>query len=94
MGAKVGVTYPLNDTNQKTNERNARFQVKQAEIQVDKYKRVVRDDVTSKVEHLDTYFSSTGKRKERRASRRSTTASLWRTSGGGRFHRLGGEKRP
>ncbi len=62
--AKVGVTYPLNDTNQKTNERNARFQVKQAEIQVDKYRRVVRDDVTAKVEHLDTYFQLYGKAKE------------------------------
>ncbi len=54
MEAKIRMTYPLDDQEQKTNRRDARFRHEQAKLQLDKYKRVVRDDVISKFEHIET----------------------------------------
>lgn len=62
--AKVTFTYPLDDQEQKTNVRDAKFKLKQAKLQFDKYQRVVRDDITSKIEHIDTAYRLYGKAKE------------------------------
>ncbi len=62
--AKVTFTYPLDDQEQKTNVRDAGFRLKQAKLQFDKYQRVVRDDVTTKIEHIDTYYRIYNKAKE------------------------------
>lgn len=52
--ARLRVSYPLDDREQKINERNARFRLKQARIQLDKSKREVRDEISSRVEQITT----------------------------------------
>ncbi len=64
--AKVSVTYPLDDREQKINERNAGFKLKQAKIQLDKYKREVKDDVLSKIEQINTFHELYSRAKEAR----------------------------
>lgn len=66
MEAKLRMTYPLDNMEQQTGERDARFRVEQAKLQVDKYKRVVRDDVVSKFEHIETYHAMYKKAQEAR----------------------------
>ena len=53
-GAEIKMTYPLADSNQAVDERNSRWKVEQAKFQVDKYSRIVKDDITSKVEKINT----------------------------------------
>ncbi|MCP4136654.1 MAG: TolC family protein [bacterium] len=53
---RMKVTYPLNDHEQKINERNARYKLKQAKIELEKYKRLTRDDVIQSIEHIETYY--------------------------------------
>ncbi|PKL16778.1 MAG: hypothetical protein CVV49_14495 [Spirochaetae bacterium HGW-Spirochaetae-5] len=64
--AQVKLTYPLSDSNQKVNERNSRWKVEQAKFQVDKYSRIVKDDVTSKVEKVNTNYKLYQKAREAR----------------------------
>jgi outer membrane protein TolC len=64
--AKLGMTYPLDNAEQNINERDARFRVEKAKLQVDKYKRVVRDDVVAKYEHIETYHAMYKKAQEAR----------------------------
>jgi len=64
--AQIKMTYPLNDTSQKVNERNSRWKVEQAKHQVDKYSRIVKDDVTSKAEKINTNHVRYVKAKEAR----------------------------
>jgi len=52
--ARVKMTYPLDDREQVINERNARFKMKQAQINLDKTRRTVRDDIKSKMEAVNT----------------------------------------
>ncbi len=54
LEARVRVTYPLDNRDQKISERNARWGVEQSRHEVDKYKRVVKDDVVSKIEKIRT----------------------------------------
>jgi len=64
--AQVKLTYPLADSNQKVSERNSRWKVEQAKFQVDKYSRIVKDDVTSKVEKVNTNYKLYQKAREAR----------------------------
>jgi tetratricopeptide (TPR) repeat protein len=64
--AQVKLTYPLSDSNQKVNERNSRWKVEQAKFEVDKYSRIVKDDVTSKVEKVNTNYKLYQKAREAR----------------------------
>lgn len=66
LEAKLRMTYPLYDLEQKTNERDARFKVEKAKLQLEKYRRVVRDDVVSKYEHIKTYHDLYKKAQEAR----------------------------
>jgi outer membrane protein TolC len=66
LEAKLRMTYPLYDLEQKTNERDARFRLEKAKLQLDKYKRVVRDDVVAKHEHIKTYHELYKKAQEAR----------------------------
>ncbi len=52
--AKLSFTYPLDDTNQKTGQRNAEWRVGQMKQQLEKTRRDVRDDVTTKAENINT----------------------------------------
>lgn len=64
--ASLKLTYPLDDSQQKVNERNSRWQVEQAKTEINKYKRVVKDDVTSKIENINTSYKLYDKAKEAR----------------------------
>ncbi|MCL1833680.1 MAG: TolC family protein [Leptospirales bacterium] len=64
--AQVTLTYPLSDNNQKVNKRNSEWRVEQTKYQVDKYKRIVKDDVASKIERVNTNYTLYQKTKEAR----------------------------
>ena len=53
---RLKMSYPLNDTAQKTNRRNAGYKLKQARINLDKIKRVVKDEVHNKAEQIKTTY--------------------------------------
>jgi len=54
--AKIRISYPIGDKDLYTQERNARYKLKQAEIQLDKYRRTVRDDVMNSIDNIDTTY--------------------------------------
>ena len=53
VDARLKLTYPLDNQDQQVNERNSRWKIEQAKQDIKKYERIVRDDVTSKVENMD-----------------------------------------
>jgi len=64
--AKVSLTYPLDNKDQKIKERNARWNIEQAKTQLEKYRRIVKDDVTSKYENIQTTYELYTKAREAR----------------------------
>lgn len=66
MEGKLKFSYPIGDKDLYIQQRNARFRVKQAELQLEKYKRSVKDDVVNKVENIETTYRIYQKAKEGR----------------------------
>ncbi|MFC1670655.1 TolC family protein [Spirochaetota bacterium] len=64
--ARLRITYPLDDKAQKINERNSRFMVKQAKINLEKSRRIVKDDIIGKIEQINTYHTLYEKAKNAR----------------------------
>lgn len=64
--ANIKLTYPLDNQEQKINERNAIWKIEQAKQDIKKYERIVKDDVTSKVEKISTSYRLYLKAKEAR----------------------------
>ncbi|OQA94099.1 MAG: Outer membrane efflux protein [Spirochaetes bacterium ADurb.Bin218] len=64
--AKLTFTYPLDNKDQKISERNARWNVEQAKTQLEKYRRIVKDDVVSKYENIHTSYALYTKAREAR----------------------------
>jgi len=64
--ARLTMTYPLEDSEQKVNERNSRWKVEQAKCQLDKYNRIVKDDISSKIEKINTNHKLYEKAREAR----------------------------
>ncbi len=64
--ARLKLSYPLDDTDQKIKERNARFKLKQAKIKLEQTKRKVKDDIINKVEGIRTSYKLYTKAKEAR----------------------------
>ncbi len=83
--ARLKVTYPLDDSEQKTNERNARFKLEQAKLMLDKYKREVRDDVVSAIERIKTYYTMYEKARESRKQAEIYYRRLYQSMKRGRF---------
>ncbi len=54
--AKLKLTYPIGDKDAYTQERNARFRLKQAKIQLDKYTRTVKDDILNTTDNIETTY--------------------------------------
>lgn len=52
--AKVSMTYPLDDTGQKADARNAGWMVEQSKKRLETAGRYVRDDVLTKIENINT----------------------------------------
>jgi hypothetical protein len=53
---KLKMTYPLGDNELYIQERNARFRMKQAELQLDKYKRTVKDDIMNSTDNIESSY--------------------------------------
>ncbi|MCX7677799.1 MAG: TolC family protein [Spirochaetes bacterium] len=85
LEAKLRMTYPLHDVEQQTNERDARFKLEKAKLQLEKYKRVVRDDVVSKYERIRTYHELYRKAQEARKQSEIYYARLLANLRKGRF---------
>ncbi|MFA5519364.1 MAG: TolC family protein, partial [Spirochaetota bacterium] len=83
--ARIKMTYPLNNKDQKINERNARWGVEQSKHEVDKYKRVVKDDVISKIEKIRTRHNLYQKAKETRVEAETYYKSMLVSLRRGRF---------
>ncbi|MCL2155047.1 MAG: TolC family protein [Leptospirales bacterium] len=64
--AQVTLTYPLDNSDQKVNKRNSEWRVEQTKYQVEKYKRLVKDDISSKIERVNANFTLYQKSKEAR----------------------------
>ncbi len=52
----LNLSYPLNDLGNTADKRNANFKIKQAEKRIEATERLIRDDVTSKVEKIQTSY--------------------------------------
>lgn len=64
--AKISVTYPLDDTSQKADERNAGWIVEQSKQRLEMTRRYVKDDVITKIENISTGYQLYGDAKEAR----------------------------
>lgn len=64
--ARLKMTYPLDNQDQQVNERNARWKIEQSRQDIKKYERLVKDDVTSKIENINTTYKLYQKAKEAR----------------------------
>ncbi len=53
---RIKLTYPITNNSHEVDERNARFQLKQAQIQLEKVEREVKDDIMSRVEQINTSY--------------------------------------
>lgn len=83
--ARIKMTYPLDNRDQKINERNARWSVEQSNHEVDKYKRIVKDDVVSKIEKIRTNYNLYQKSKETRVEAETYYRSMLVSLRRGRF---------
>jgi len=64
--AKISITYPLDDTGQKADERNSGWMVEQSRQRLEKTRRYVRDDVTTKIENIKSGYKLYAEAKESR----------------------------
>lgn len=83
--ARIKMTYPLSNKDQKINERNAKWALEQSKHEVDKYKRVVKDDVISKIEKIRTGHNLYEKAKETRIEAETYYKSMLVSLRRGRF---------
>ena len=68
--ARLTMSYPIEDSDQKVSERNSRWKVEQAKFQLDKSSRVVKDDISSKIEKINTNHKLYEKSKRGKAAGR------------------------
>ena len=64
--AKLSMSYPLDDTNQKADERNAGWKVEQSKKKLETARREVKDDVTTKIENINAGYELYSQAKEAR----------------------------
>jgi outer membrane protein TolC len=78
--AKISMTYPLDDTGLKADERNAAWGVEQSKQNLEKARRYVRDDVTTRIENIGTnhqlYTEAKEARKQAELYYRSMVSNL------------------
>ncbi len=56
IDARVKMSYPLGDSAQKVRLRNAKYNIKQARIELNKTKRKIYDDVSTSIENIQTAY--------------------------------------
>lgn len=86
MEARLKLQYPIGDRDVYTQERNARFRVKQAEIQLQKYKRKVRDDIMNSTDFIETSYRLYQKGMEARKQSELFYQGMMRDLGLGRLN--------
>ena len=57
VSGRLALTHVLDDSDQKVQERNANFKLKQAEIELEQAKRNITDDVKNKIDNVDTSYA-------------------------------------
>jgi outer membrane protein TolC len=82
---RIKMTWPLDNRDQKISERNARWSLEQSKHEVDKYRRLVKDDVTSKIEKIKTNYNLYEKAKEARVEAETYYRSMLVSLRRGRF---------
>lgn len=63
---RVEMSYPLDDAEQKTNERDSRYEIKQNKLRLQKITREVKDDIRTRVDNIKTNYKLYEKAKEAR----------------------------
>ncbi|HOT45377.1 MAG TPA: TolC family protein [Spirochaetota bacterium] len=53
---KLAMTYPIGQEYLYIKERNARFRIKQAQLQLDKYRRTVKDEILNSSDNIDASY--------------------------------------
>ena len=56
ISGRLALTHAFDDSDQKVQERNANFQLKQAELSFEQAKRNIIDDVKNKIDNVDTSY--------------------------------------
>ncbi len=83
--AKISMTYPLNDTNQKADERNSAWIVEQSKQKLEMTRRYVKDDVITKIENVNAGYKLYGEAKEARKQAELYYTSMLTNMKRGRF---------
>ncbi len=83
---KLMLSHPLDDNELYIQERNARFRIKQATLQLDKYKRTVKDDILNAVDNIDTSYRLYQKAMEARRQSEIFYRGMLRDLGLGRLN--------
>ncbi len=83
---KLALTYPLGDNYLYIQERNARFRIKQAQLQLDKYKRTVRDNILNTTDNIDASYRLYQKAMEARKQSEIFYRGMLRDLGLGRLN--------
>ena len=82
---KIKLSYPIGDNELYIQERNARFRLKQAELQLQKYKRQVKDDIMNSTDNIDTMYRLYQKTMEARKQSELFYQGMMRDLGMGRL---------
>ncbi len=82
---KLKLQYPIGDQDVYTQERNARFKVKQAEIQLQKYRRKVKDDIMNSTDFIEASYRLYQKGMEARKQSELFYQGMMRDLGMGRL---------
>jgi len=83
---KLNLTYPLGDNELYIQERNARFRVRQAELQLQKYKRKVKDDILNSTDYIEASYRLYQKGMEARRQSELFYQGMMRDLGLGRLN--------
>jgi outer membrane protein TolC len=82
---RIKMTWPLDNRDQKISRRNARWSLEQSKHEVDKYRRLVKDDIASKIEKIKTNYNLYQKAKEARVEAETYYRSMLVSLRRGRF---------
>ncbi|TFH42142.1 MAG: TolC family protein, partial [Chrysiogenales bacterium] len=83
---KLKLSYPIGDKDVYTQERNARFKVRQAEIQLEKYRRKVKDDIMNVTDGIENSYQLYRKATEARRQSEFFYRGMLRDLGLGRLN--------
>jgi hypothetical protein len=83
---KLAMTYPIGQEYLYIKERNARFRIKQAQLQLDKYRRTVKDEILNSTDNIDASYRLYQKAAEARKQSEIFYRGMLRDLGLGRLN--------